>query len=395
MDINLYVLVRVSVLLFVSLILPLRLALADDNSLSTPDYDTLLSNANTCDANQDYSGAFSDEVQAVELNPDRGDGVARLLQTLTQTTPTTISVTALTALPVKVVPIEVSMNRTEPGVPNSLFQTIIITPDSALPSEVDDPVDGWPFNRAMYIYSTDGADKATLLCTIHYQTGDYAAIARRMGALLALLDKVYTEKMLVSRADDSYAFDVWLCPTAPVSNGGEQWRNNIYFYDVTDSRSSIEWIREIAHEFSHLAFHAVGGSYTNPEAFANGYLGERLLVRWISRGAGGGGQSLESVWRGTFAGYYNFNRLLIAPPIADFKAFGLNKSRLKERDAKGMRYLIGMMLTIDDRFGSAAVGQLLQALADQHSSDPNLLYDPVHALLRTTLAGNKVTHAAN
>jgi hypothetical protein len=387
MGINLSHFVRVSALLFVAFILPVKsndaVALADH----LPSYSALTQDAAICKANDDYSGAFNDDLLAVALDPSQGAAVADSLLLLTQNTPANLNLTSLAALPANSMPFDVLMSNTEAGLPGSDDKTIILVPRDSEPAEIDDPVEDWPFARAMYIYTAQGGGQASLLCSIHYQTTDTTGMAEHIGTLLSLLDRVYADRMVVSRADDSYPFHVWLCANAPVSNGGEQWRNNIYFYDISNPRSSIEWIREIAHEFSHLAFQAVGGTYTDPEAFANGYLGERLLVRWLSQGTAGGAVSVESAWKGTFAGYYNFNRLLIAPPLKEFAAYGLNRTKLAERNADGMRYLIGMLLTVDDRCGSAAVGNCLQTIADQHSSDPNLLYDPVSVLLKHTPAG--------
>jgi hypothetical protein len=144
---------------------------------------------------------------------------------------------------------------------------------------------------------------------------------------------------------------VWLC--AGGHSGGEQWRSNLYLYDLDTPRSSIEWVREIVHEYSHLALPAIGG-YSAPEYWANGYLGERLLVRWLMRAPRGPAQ-VEAVW-GDFSGAANFSRLLLAPPLALYKKIGPNPSWLARKDEAGMRYLIGQALTFDDKWGSARLG---------------------------------------
>jgi hypothetical protein len=166
-----------------------------------------------------------------------------------------------------------------------------------------------------------------------------------------------------------------------MGNGGEQWQDNIYFYGVQDQRSSIEWIREIAHEYSHMAFPIVGGDYTSPESWANGYIGERLLLRWIARGAAGGSSTLEKIWKSTFAGYANFDKKLIAPPLALFARNPLSSQWLSKRDANGMNYLIGMLLTVDDKAGAASCAELLWSLPQSAVVSPNLLLPRVRLLL--------------
>jgi len=373
--------IRLAVLLFVALFLILPKSATADDVPTSDSYASLVADGDAAVTNQDYSTAFNDYLHASQLDASQPAALSSALTVLEQNTPTTINLPAVSRMPAEVLPFVVNITNTEAATSHTDYKTVIIVPTDALSTEQDDPVESWPFTRAIYVYSSIDGVKANLICTVHYQSADYTQFAQKTGALLALLDDVYNTKMVVARADDSYPFHVWLCSTAPVSNGGEQWRNNIYFYDIGDERSSIEWIREIAHEFSHLAFQAVGGDYTYPEAFANGYLGERLLVRWLSRGVAGGGQSVEADWLGTFAGYPNFERLLITPSLAEFTAHGLNKTELARRDEVGMRYMIGMMLYVDDVCGSQTVGNILQSVADQHSTDPNLLYDPVKLAL--------------
>jgi hypothetical protein len=332
-------------------------------------------------ANQDYSAAFNSYLLAAESDSTQAAAIAGIMSTLEQNTPSSIDIATLLKLPTSGLPFDISFQNTEAGSEHSLYKTIFIAPHDSLPNDQEDPVENWPFGSAVYVYTTHNGIKANLLCTIYYQTTDYVDLAHRIGSLLAVIDNTYIEKMQASRADNHSPFNVWLCSTAPVSNGGEQWQNNIYFYDIGDDRSSIEWIREIAHEYSHLAFRPVGGQYTFPEAFANGYLGERLLVRWLDRGAAGGIPSVEAAWKRTFGGYPNFERLLITPAIAEYTSHGLSKAELGRRDGTGMRYMIGMMLYIDDTCGSASVGSILQSIADQHSSDPNLLFEPARIAL--------------
>jgi len=64
--------------------------------------------------------------------------------------------------------------------------------------------------------------------------------------------------------------------------GGELYNENIYIYSAMTERDGQEWIREIAHEYSHLTLPPVGG-YTEPEWSASGYLGELLVMSWATR----------------------------------------------------------------------------------------------------------------
>jgi len=246
----------------------------------------------------------------------------------------------------------------------SLGLSAIVKP--YLPSDAEEPRDGVHFPRACYIYRPDRTSPQTyvcIFCRVHYMSSQDADLALRVGQLL-----LYGRHVLMNETqrapfnDDDAPIDVWLCRTGPA--GGEQWRNNIYFYDLDTNRSSIEWIREILHEYSHLAFPAIGG-FTAPEYWANGYMGERLLVRWIERTPGGPAM-VNRLW-GDFSGAPNFNRLLIVPPIELYRKIGPSRAWQTRTDELGMRYLIGQVLTIDDKYGPVVLGKALNLLPIQEA----------------------------
>lgn len=54
--------------------------------------------------------------------------------------------------------------------------------------------------------------------------------------------------------------------------------NTIYIYALDSFTQPVEMAREVAHEYGHATLPAVGG-FTKPEAWANGYLGEKLYLR--------------------------------------------------------------------------------------------------------------------
>jgi hypothetical protein len=56
--------------------------------------------------------------------------------------------------------------------------------------------------------------------------------------------------------------------------------NTIYIYDLPSLTDPIEMAREVAHEYGHAVLPPVGG-FREPEDWANGYLGERLYIKWM------------------------------------------------------------------------------------------------------------------
>ncbi len=238
----------------------------------------------------------------------------------------------------------------------------VVVPKAYLPTPAAEPQHDWKFAKVTYVYRP-GAKSLTLFCTVHYPSASEAPQAGRIGRLLALAHRTLVSRTGREAANGAAPFDVWLC--AGGQNGGEQWRSNLYFYNLETPRSSVEWMREILHEYSHLALPAIGG-YDAPEYWANGYLGERLLMRWLQRDPNGPAE-VSALW-GDFSGAANFDRLLIAPPLALYKRVGPSKIWLARRDEPGMRYLIGQALTFDDKHGPARLGEALGLLPRFHEA---------------------------
>ncbi len=59
--------------------------------------------------------------------------------------------------------------------------------------------------------------------------------------------------------------------------------NTVYIYDLPSFKDPIEMCREVAHEYGHATLPAIGG-FKDPEEWGNGYLGERLFLRWLRDG---------------------------------------------------------------------------------------------------------------
>ena len=239
----------------------------------------------------------------------------------------------------------------------------LVVPKAYLPTEAAEPQHGWKFAKVCYLY-LPGSESSSLLCTVHYPSPSDAPLAGRIARLLALAHQTLVQKTGQEAANGTAPFDVWLCTGG--QSGGEQWRSNLYLYDLETPRSSIEWIREVVHEYSHLALPAIGG-YDAPEYWANGYLGERLIIRWLQRLPNGPAE-VTALW-GDFSGAPNFDRLLIAPPLALYKKIGPSPIWLARRDELGMRYLIGQALTFDDKYGSERLGEAFSRLPRFHEAD--------------------------
>lgn len=287
--------------------------------------------------------AISALVTARRAYPDASEATRRLESLVSGGLPTRLQNDWLPALPVDATPLPYDLGT-------------LIVPRAYLPTHAEEPQHHWSFAKVVYIYSFD-AESRRLFCAVHYPDEANTALAGRIARLLALAHQTLTHRTGREAANGAAPFDVWLCTGG--QSGGEQWRDNIYLYDLDAPRSSIEWLRETVHEYAHLALPAVGG-YDAPEYWANGYLGERLLVRWFER-APDGPARVEALW-GDFSGAPNFDRLLLAPPLALYKKIGPSPAWLARKDEAGMRYLIGQALTFDDKYGAARLGDAFRRL---------------------------------
>ena len=234
----------------------------------------------------------------------------------------------------------------------------LVSPKPYLATKAAEPQYGQNFAKITYLYQTDAHDALRLFCRVHYTLPDDTPLAARVARLLSLAHRTLVQKTGRAPVSGEAPFDVWLCRGGAA--GGEQWGRNLYLYDLDAPRSSIEWIREIVHEYSHLALPPIGG-YGNPEYWANGYLGERLIIRWFQR-IPDGPAMVSRAW-GDFSGAENFDRLLIAPPITLYRKIGPNPRWLARKDSEGMRYLIGQAMVVDDTQGGASPGRHLRRLA--------------------------------
>lgn len=65
-------------------------------------------------------------------------------------------------------------------------------------------------------------------------------------------------------------------------NGIRFKSNMMFIYDLPSFNDPLEECREVAHEYGHAVLPAIGG-YSKPEYWANGYLGEKIFLRWLDQ----------------------------------------------------------------------------------------------------------------
>jgi len=119
--------------------------------------------------------------------------------------------------------------------------------------------------------------------------------------------------------------------------------NTVYVYDVSNLNDPLETLREIAHEYGHASLPGVG-NYREPEAWANGHLGERLFLRWLH-------QALTSKRLGTLdtcgadepslAAYLSKN---VKPLVDKVLTSGPVDALIDGKSSDAMNHYLGLML---------------------------------------------------
>ncbi len=217
-----------------------------------------------------------------------------------------------------------------------------------------DPKHGWQFTVACYGYfRTEHQSQQELRFRVYaQQTEDLPAAQKVCRLLLRLQEIAWLRLRFQINLQGERVLNVWLCRQG--NAGGEQWRNNLYIYSIQEIREPLEWLREVAHEFSHALFPGITG-YTAPEPWANGYMGERLFMTWLDVLVQSGQLSPEDVCGTSLTDIRAFAQQRCLPLRRIWESAGFPHKDFERTDAGGMGALIGLVLYIDGVYGSSVL----------------------------------------
>lgn len=119
--------------------------------------------------------------------------------------------------------------------------------------------------------------------------------------------------------------------------------NTIYIYDLASFARPIEMLREVAHEYGHATLPPFG-TYTAPEDWANGKLGEGLYLQMLSRLLAEGRLSTEDVMGATAAEIDSLLRANFEPLWQRVASNGPGLGALRQRSAAALDQLVGLAL---------------------------------------------------
>ena len=144
--------------------------------------------------------------------------------------------------------------------------------------------------------------------------------------------------------------------------------NTIYLYDLNSFTSPVEMAREVAHEYGHASLPPIGG-YTEPEDWANGYLGERLFLRHVSELMDKGLLTSEDAMGARSAQIDSWVSANVDPMVARAAASGPNLSQLKDRTKSGMDAYIGLALYADTVLPETVFSRSMQLVGSTDAKD--------------------------
>lgn len=242
------------------------------------------------------------------------------------------------------------------------------TPTGRMDKPVVSPKHGWEFDYTVGGYVGTGEAKGLRFAL--YSQESTAGSARPESVVRTLL-RLYSFNYKVLGLDHrpldrgpatppSQIVTAYLCYGG--DPGGEQLFdvdssiggapvNTVYFYDLRSFTDPVEATREVAHEYGHATLPPIGGDYTAPEAWANGYLGEKLYLGYLAEARRTGALGPEDTFGATPEALRAWVRKNVDPLVDDALANGPRPALLARKDKAGMDALFGLALATARLYG--------------------------------------------
>lgn len=135
--------------------------------------------------------------------------------------------------------------------------------------------------------------------------------------------------------------------------------NTIYIYRISDRIPPTEWVREICHEYGHASLPAVGG-FSEPEDWGNGYLGEKLFMRWLTKDAHSGLATRKDLMGATAPELRSWMRANGSPHAQRIAANGLSKNSFRQVGPKAMDSYVGLYLHLESTLPDKVFSRCLE-----------------------------------
>lgn len=188
-------------------------------------------------------------------------------------------------------------------------------------------------------------------------------------------------KINVVTRGQSAVVEIDMAPTSyPWSAAGQldSAPGEIMFFKMTAARNEAEWLREIMHEYGHVALPAIDGFVPPLEPYANGLMGETLGMLWAAGDPASWGVPSEASTRATdntngaaaIRAHVHDEAL---PALKFWQSKGPVSSLRRDPGAPGLQYLQGLTVYIERVYGAPVLGQALAPLVTKGVNAANPL----------------------
>ncbi len=238
------------------------------------------------------------------------------------------------------------------------------------------------FNRVSYGYSA-APDSAYLnmRLAVYYPSStiseggvDYAPLAARLAHWLTRICAYY--ELHLGWALPAEPIPVYLCESGPA--GAETYENGLYLYKIGEDRPALEWMREVAHESGHLLLPRMG-RFTDPEPWAGGHAGERLIMQWLAQEAGlvagepwpstPAQERLKGLWSGAALPLADYLAQRSRPLLDAWSQAGPEAPALNQDTEAGFSYLCGFLLWVQAAHDDAMLAAVLKSATGANAAD--------------------------
>lgn len=244
------------------------------------------------------------------------------------------------------------------ALPTVYFETMryrVVGSPAPLPEPVEDPL-----HKAAFAYRVQGVlegNPPTTLIEIYAQRQTLYPYAERACHLLL---QCYSLAHAQLGLDHPLRYDrllrVFLMTEGKA--GAEQQQNLIYLYDLSERVPPQEWVRELTHEYGHWMIPPIN-SYTEPEPWANGDLGERWFIRKLVDQAKQARSETDFLMGASVGALEAYLRRAVEPLVERMAREGLNLQRWRSRRRDGYEEYLALALYIDQVYGSARLGRAM------------------------------------
>jgi len=145
--------------------------------------------------------------------------------------------------------------------------------------------------------------------------------------------------------------DVWLLEEG--QPGARAVGRSMYLYGMKRPREAAEWVREVAHEYGHIALPGIGGFTEMDDPWADGELGELLFPKWLAA-------SGVPEWMPWSVEGWEREARARREELMKGAAGAPDQSRLERRNEAARDYLLGLALLVEKEAGPGFLGEALR-----------------------------------